>query len=549
VRLGGSAARRLGGSAPRLLGLLALALLACREKPPCVNCDTVVIAATGEPSTLLPPLVGETVGRDVSDQVFERLADLKPGKAPLDSTGYLPRLAKSWERVDSLTLRFHLRPGARWHDGRPVTANDVVFSFEAYADSALETAAGEQIRGSLHAEAADSSTVLVRFTRSYPEQLLDATWHVRIIPAHIWAEIQRAEWINDSSLTHLVGSGPYRIARWEHGQSLTLEADSTQKPLPAIRRLVWRFAPDPDAALNSVLSHEADLMETVGAPDRVARVEGDTSLSAVRYPSAAYGFVGYRVSAAGRLGGSASGDVLGDRAVRRALNQAVDRSAVAKAIFGPDSKAPPGPMSQLLWIWDDGIRTLPFDTAAASRELDGAGWVRGSDGNRRKAGRPLRFEILVPATSVTRKNAAVALQEAWRQVGAQVSVAAVEFPVFQKRLAEGKFDAYIGAYLDEPSPRGLADQWTVAGIGVLNYGGYRSAEFDSLFARALAVRSLPEARTAWREAMDRINDDAPALFLYAPTNVAAVSHRLEGVEIDPYSWVSGVREWKVSGER
>jgi len=519
---------------------------ACREKAPCVNCDTVVIAATGEPSALLPPLVGETVGRDISDQVFERLADLKPGKAPLDSTGYEPRLAKSWERVDSLTLRFHLRPGARWHDGRPVTANDVVFSFDAYADSTLETAAGEQIRGSLHAEAPDSSTVLVRFSRSYPEQLLDATWHVRIIPAHIWAEIQRSEWINDSSLVHLVGSGPYRIIHWEHGQSLTLEADSTQTPLPAIRRLVWRFAPDPDAALNAVLSHEADLMETVGSPDRVARVEGDTSLSAVRYPSAAYGFVGYRVSAARRLGGSATGaEVLEDRAVRRALNMAVDRNAIAKAIFGPDSKAPPGPMSQLLWIWDDGIRALPFDTAAAGRELDSAGWVRGADGNRRKAGRLLRFEILVPATSVTRKNAAVALQEAWRKVGAQVSVAAVEFPVFQKRLAEGKFDAYIGAYLDEPSPRGLADQWTAAGIGVLNYGGYRSPGFDSLFTRALAIRSLPEARTAWRAAMDRINDDAPALFLYAPTNVAAVSHRLDGVMIDPYSWVSGVRGWRV----
>jgi peptide/nickel transport system substrate-binding protein len=533
----------------RRLGLLAMLLVACREKPACLNCDTVVIAATGEPSSLLPPLVGETVARDISDQVFERLADLKPGKAPLDSTAYEPRLAKSWERVDSLTLRFHLRPGARWHDGRPVTANDVVFSFDAYADSTLETAAGEQIRGSLHAEALDSSTVLVRFSRSYPEQLLDATWHVRVIPAHIWAEIQRAEWINDSSLTHLVGSGPYRIARWEHGQSLTLEADSTQKPLPAIRRVVWRFAPDPDAALNAVLSHEADLMETVGAPDRVARVEGDPSLSAVRYPSAAYGFVGYHVSAAHRQSGSPAGtDILGDRAVRRALNMAVNRTAIAKAIFGPDSKAPPGPMSQLLWIWDDGIRTLSFDTAAAGHELDSAGWVRGSDGNRRKAGRPLRFEILVPATSITRKNAAVALQEAWRQVGAQVSVAAVEFPVFQKRLAEGKFDAYIGAYLDEPSPRGLADQWTAAGMGVLNYGGYRSPGFDSLFTHALAVRSLSEARTAWREAMDRINDDAPALFLYAPTNVAAVSHRLEGVEIDPYSWVSGVRKWKVRRE-
>jgi peptide/nickel transport system substrate-binding protein len=226
----------------------------------------------------------------------------------------------------------------------------------------------------------------------------------------------------------------------------------------------------------------------------------------------------------------------------------VDRNAVAKAIFGPDSKVPPGPMSQLLWIWDDGIRTLPFDTAAAGRELDSAGWIRGAGGSRRKAGGPLRFEILVPATSVSRKNAAVALQEAWRQAGADVSVAAVEFPVFQKRLAEGKFDAYIGAYLDEPSPRGLADQWTTAGINVLNYGGYRSAGFDSLFTRALAARTVPESRNAWREAMGWINDDAPALFLYAPTNVAAVSHRLHGVVIDPYSWVSGIRKWGVGGK-
>ncbi len=495
-------ARRLGGSAARRLGLAAMLLGGCRSKAPCVNCDTVVIAATGEPSALLPPLVGETVGRDISDQVFERLADLEPGKAPLDSSGYEPRLAKSWERVDSLTLRFHLRPGARWHDGRPVTANDVVFSFDAYADSTLETAAGEQIRGSLKAEATDSSTVVVRFSSR-----LSGTAARRDLarpnPPGPYLDRDPAGGVGQRQQSCPPG-GERTVSHHAMGTRSVAHAyaDSTQSPLPAIRRVVWRFAPDPDAALNAVLSHEADLMETVGSPERVARVEGDTSLSAVRYPSAAYGFVGYKLSAARRLGGSAARPtLLGDRAVRRALNMAVDRNAVAKAIFGPDSKAPPGPMSQLLWIWDDGIRTLPFDTAAAGRELDSAGWIRGADGSRRKAGRPLRFEILVPATSVSRKNAAVALQEAWRQVGAEVSVAAVEFPVFQKRLAEGKFDAYIGAYLDEPSPRGLADQWTTAGINVLNYGGYRSASFDSLFTRALAARiaaRVPAAHGARR---------------------------------------------------
>ena len=112
-----------------------------RDRPACARCGTVVVAATGEPSQLLPPLVGETVGRDIGDQVYERLADLAPGAAPIDSTAYRPALAERWERVDSLSWRFHLRPGARWQDGQPVTAEDVRFSFEAFGDSVLDAPA------------------------------------------------------------------------------------------------------------------------------------------------------------------------------------------------------------------------------------------------------------------------------------------------------------------------------------------------------------------------------------------------------------------------
>jgi peptide/nickel transport system substrate-binding protein len=530
---------------------------ACSTGEPCPRCDTVVVAATGEPASLLPPLVEETVGRDISDQVFERLADLRPGAAPVDTAAYAPRLASRWERLDSLTLRFHLRSHARWQDGDQVTAHDVVFSFNAFSDPKLETETGDLLRNTLHAEAEDSTTLVVHFQRAYPEQLYDATYHVRVIPAHIWESRRVETWAADTALDHLIGSGAYRVTKWEHGQSVVLQADTSESILPRIRRVVWRFAPDPDAALNAVLSHEADILETVGAPERVARVLGDSTLVAMKYPSAAYGFVGYRLwssevkppSGKRPAAPPVPHPILGDRAVRRALNMAVDRVGIARAIFGPDTKAPPGPMSQLLWIWDDGIQALPFDTAAAARELDKAGWFRGADGMRHRRGRKLAFDILVPATSVTRKSAAEALQEAWRLVGVDASVTAVEFPVFQQRLGTGKFDAYIGAYLDEPSPRGLADQWTTAGIGLLNYGGYRSAAFDALFEKAELAGTVRDARASWREAMDTINADAPALFLYAPTNVAAVSKRLRGVRIDPYSWASGLTGWEVAGEK
>lgn len=159
---------------------------------------------------------------------------------------------------------------------------------------------------------------------------------------------------------------------------------------------------------------------------------------------------------------------------------------------------------------------------------------------------PLAFDILVPATSGGRRRMAEALQEAWRAVGAAVTVTPVDFPVFQERLGTGQFDSYIGAWLDEPSPRSLGDQWTAAGIGILNYGGYRNPAFDRLFTAALAASSLPEARTAWRTALDTLNADAPALFLYAPVQTAAVARRVQGFELDPFSWLAGLRTWTLA---
>jgi peptide/nickel transport system substrate-binding protein len=539
--------------APITLVIAAWVTAACApgdrgRAPACADCGTIVIAATGEPSAVLPPLVFETIGRDVGDLIFERLADLAPGGVPMDTAAFRPRLASSWERVDSLTLRFHLRPGARWQDGRPVTAADVVFSFDAYADSVIDANARPYIAGRVKAMAEDSATVRLQFTRPSPEQLYDATYHVRILPEHIWGAIPRASWAADTATAHLIGSGPYRFRRWDHGQSLELVADSAAAPIPAIRRVVWRFAPDPDAALNLILTHEADLLEQIGAPDRVSRVAADPAYFVVPYPSAVFGFLSFRLSDAnGR-----PAPVLGDLAVRRALTLAADRQLLARSIFGPGTRVPAGPMSQLLWIAaGDRGGGAAYDTAAAARLLDSAGWVRsGSAGVRQRRGQRLRFDVLVPATSSTRRNIAVALQEAWRRLGAEVNVTVVDGPVFQERLGAGRFDSYVGAYLDEPSARGLVDQWTRAGWSALNYGRYGNPAFDSLLSRAARETNRKQAQAVYREAMDTINADAPAIFLYALTSTAAVHRRLRHVVIDPFSWLATLPAWSVDpGQR
>jgi peptide/nickel transport system substrate-binding protein len=524
---------RSGRLTAALLSTLCLVVACSRRPSACSSCATVVIAATGEPSSLVPPLVSETVGRDISDQIYERLAYLSPGASPIDQNGYRPGLAQRWERIDSLTWRFHLRPNGRWQDDRPIRAEDVVFSFGAFSDSTLGSSAQGYLAGKVRASAEDSLTVRVAFTERSPEQLYDATYHVRVLPKHVWDTIPVAHWAADTALAHLIGSGPYRIQSWERGRSLTLAADTAWAggAQPSIRRAVWRFAPDPDAALNLLLSHEADLMETVGSKQRVERVAQDTMFKLMSYPAGVYGFLAFRVAdARGR-----AHPLLADRELRRALVEAVDRPTLAQALFGDATRVPPGPMSQLLWIWDDKTETLPYDSVAAKAAI-GRITARHPSGS---------IDILVPATSATRRQLAVAIQEAWRKAGVSATVTTVEFPVFQERLSKGRFDTYIGAYLDEPSPRGLRDQWTRAGWPALNYGRYGNSVFDSLLQAASREESAAKAKALWREAMDSLNADAPAIFLYSLTNVAAVSRRLDGVEIDPYSWASGLRGWKV----
>ena len=509
---------------------VVVALTACRARG---DDQDLVIAATGEPTTLLPPLVADAAGRDVSDLIYEPLASLSVGGSPYDSTALEPGLAASWSRVDSVTWRFSLRPNAKWHDGTPVTAEDVVFSFAAYTDTSLGAPGIALMDAQVSSDGPRG--VLVRFPRPSPDQLYDAATTIRVLPRHLWGSLPTGSWAGDSSLSRLIGSGAYRLAEWRRGQSLILERVRGT----SFRRIAWRYAADQEAALNLTLSGEADLLETVTSPSARQRARADTSLQLVAYPSAVYGFLGFRLAdPAGR-----AHPVLTDRGVRQALTHAIDRRALVAAVIGDDAVVPPGPLSRAAWIWNDSIRTLGYDLERAGALLDGAGWTRGADGMRRRSRQPLTIDILVPSTSSARRQLAEGIQQMWRQAGVSATITAVDFPIFQKRLATGRFEAMIGAWRDEPKPTGVVDQWTAAGIGRLNHGRYQNPAFDGLVARALAAATPGASRALWREAMDTLNLDAPAVFLYTPTNVMIASGRLRDITIDPYSWLHRVASW------
>ncbi len=136
-------------------------------------------------------------------------------------------------------------------------------------------------------------------------------------------------------------------------------------------------------------------------------------------------------------------------------------------------------------------------------------------------------------------------------MGIDVQLDEVDFSVFSERAHAGRFDALIAVWNTDPTPSsGIPQTWTRAGFGRSNYGRYENPVFERLADRAVtSVLSRDEARRTWRAAIETLNQDAPAVFLFATENVAAVHKRVADVRIRPDSWLALVRTWRIPADR
>ena len=534
--------------------LASLTLVAGCERPVgCTGeyCGTMVIASGGEPDILLPPVSEFSITRDVTDQLFLKLADLGASGNTIGDEDFQPQLAQRWEWDTPTTLVFHLDPRARWQDGQAVTAADVAFTYDAYTDTLVKSSFRSSLRQVAAVTTRDSLSVVFRFRQRYPEMFYDAVYHLRILPAHLLREVPRDQWRSAAFGRAPVGDGPYRFVVWKAGESIELAADSTFfLGRPHLRRVIWRFTPDQQGAVTQLITGDADAVEVLVTPDNVQRARADTALATYPYKGSAYGYVGFNLAAPGDS--TKPHPLFGDRDLRRALVMATDRERVLRNVFGDLAKVPPGPLSQVWWIWDPEIRELPYDSGQAARLLTRTGWTDSDgDGIRDKDGRPLAFRLLLPTTSAVRRQYARLLQEQFRIAGVEVQLDEVDFSLYNERARAGRFDALLNVWNTDPTPSsGFPQTWTPAGFGRSNYGRYDNPEVDRLVDQAVAsAANRDQARRAWRAAVETLNRDAPGIFLFATSNVAAVHKRIADVTIRPDSWLALLRTWRIPADR
>jgi peptide/nickel transport system substrate-binding protein len=484
---------------------------------------TLVVATAGDADNLFPPLTLTSQGRQVVDQIFDYLADIGPALNTIGDGGFTPRLADSWAWApDSSWIAFHINPHARWHDGQPVRASDVRFTFRLLMDSTLASPIAATLRGIDSVSVRDSLTAVVWYTRRTPEQFFNFVYNVAILPEHLLRDVPVKSLASSQFARHPVGSGRFRFGRWDGGSRIEIVSDSNNyRGRARLDRVVWLVSPDMQAATTRLLAGEADFLEVVRGP-AVGQVVASPRVRLLTSPSLDYGFLAFNVRRA----------PFDNRDVRRALSMAVDRSAMVRNVF--DTLALPGlgPVTRALSV-SPRTAALPYDSAAAAKILAAHG--------------PISFRLLVPTSSAVRMKYATLLQEQYRRLGVTVTIEPMEVNAFVQRLTRSDFDAVLNAWHSDPSPAAVVQAWGTAGAPPegANFVGYASRSFDALVDSGGRAFDPARARAYYARAYEEIDSDAPAVWLYEARNVSGVSRRVHTTGIRADAWWSGLPDWTV----
>ena len=541
----------------RALPLLSLvALAACGASPDAAPSradgttgGTLVISTPAEPDNLLPPITTNYSGKQVEDLVYQHLADIGPGLNTTGDQGFTPNLALRWTwSADSLSIAFALDPAARWHDGAPVRAADVVFSHHLVTDARTGSPTALLLANVDSITARDSLTAVVHFHRRTPEQFFDVAYQLYILPEHVLGREDVSKLASSPAARMPVGSGPFRVVRWVPRQVLELAADTTGGRRRArLDRVLFTVAPDPLTAFTRVATGEADLYEAV-RPDKVREVTANPQLRLIVGPNVEYSFLAFNFVNPLRAGPH---PIFGDRAVRRALTMATDRRSIVAATWDTLAVQARGPFSTALATADRSLQPLPYAPDSANALLNAAGWVRGADSLRRRNGTVLAFGILVPSSSAARMRVAVLLQEQFRRIGADVRIESSDMAAFGQRYFGRKFDTALGAWAPDPTATSVRDGWTSAGAapGGNNFGAYRSAAFDAQVDSGSMAFDTTAMRAHFARAWRIISDDAPAIWLAETRRVVAVHTRFETPGMRPDAWWAGLARWSVPTDK
>jgi peptide/nickel transport system substrate-binding protein len=481
---------------------------------------TFVEGVVGQLGSLNPLFGAATAGsNDLDALLFEPLVRVLP------SGSIQGRLASRWDvSPDGRTYSFTIRPNARWSDGTVVTADDVVFTVRTVQDPQFPGVVLNQSWKDIIATAVDSNHV--RFALpGHNAGFLANLELLDILPGHLLAGKAMGELASASPNLNPVGTGPFRLVA-NLGDRIQLERNPFAWRRPWLDTMTIRSFPSQSAALDALDRGQIDGLGNL-TPAGADQERANRQVSVLTASTYQYAELLFNLKT--------DEPYFQDVKVRQAIAKAIDRTAIIRDVLGGQAVPADGPIPRSIsWAYDSAAPQPAYDPTAAGKLLDDAGWAL-VNGIRTKGTVSLSFGLTVSSDVPPYERVAAKVADQLAQVGIVAEVRPVTTAsLIHDYLNPRTFDMTLTAFDNGPDP----DVYTFwhssqSHAGGFNFSGMKKNVFmDSDLEAGRNTLDLTARGKAYMTFQEDFAKEIPAVFLYSPRYVMAISSRFHGVHID-----------------
>jgi len=474
----------------------------------------------GSPDTLNPGTAVLAEAYLVFELVYNSMFDLQ-----LDGT-YTPSLAESWEiSEDGTVWTFKIQQGVKFHDGQPLTAKDIVFSYNFYQSHEdfpflpVYTEYFESV------EAPDDGTVVITLSEAIPNMESQLIF-LYVIPEHIWAQYDDPTAASEFENEDMIGSGPFKMVEYKQGEFVHLAAvkDHFLTP-PKVDEVVFQTFDNQDALVQALVTGQVDMITEMPNTAVPTLRDAQNIQLVTGSPLAPEGndIIPNQVAPENcpAEDGVCSGHpALRDRNVRLALAYATDKQKIIDVVLLGLGTPGLTLIPDGLGIWyNDTINDYPFDIDEANRILDEAGYAdTDGDGVRQMPDgtNPLNFRLYWPNDSITNPRIAELLSETWSQIGVKLQPQALDPDALTSVCCPTfDFDIILWGWGSDPDPGFLLSVHLTEEIPTGNSEtGYANPEFDALYAQQATELDPDKRREIIWKMQDVLHQDVAYIIPY-----------------------------------
>jgi len=481
--------------------VLASFLLSCAVKP---DPNTLVMLIESSPVNLDPRVGIDGQSERIDGLIFDDL--LTRG----DDLNVASGLAERWEIPDPRTYIFHLRRGVKFHDGRPLTARDVKWTFDSVLQGKIRTTKAGAYRFVDHIDAPDEATVVFHLKEPFATLLWNLSdGAIGIVPDGSGEEMSR----------HPIGSGPFRFASAETDKEVILERnDDYWGEKPKLARVRFAVVPDATTEALELRKGSADVSINFLPPDAVLTLGRDPQLAVESAPGTELQYLGFNLR----------DPILKDVRVRQAIAYALDRGPMIQYLLRGEAWPAYSVLPPQSWAYNGSVPRYHHDLKKARQLLDAAGYplVNG-----------VRFHLTMKTSTVETTRLMVAvMQQQLREVGIALDIRSFEAATFLADVTRGAFQMYglrwIGGNEDPDIFEYVFHSSKVPPNGA-NRGYYSNPRVDALIDEARREVDVGRRRQLYAEVQSILAEDLPYIDLWYLDNVLVHNKRVVNLKLSP----------------